>query len=186
MSLPLRLDGPRTAIRRGRSDDAAELLALRERNRAFLEPWDPRRADAFWTIGGQRSSLVEAARAWEEDRAYPFLVLDQSDGDRIIGQASLSNVVRGAWQNATLGYWIDEAVGGRGHATEAVRLLVGFAFGPLGLHRLMPAVIPRNARSSAVLRKAGFRLEGRAERYLLINGVWEDHDLYGLTAEEVG
>ena len=92
--------------------------------------------------------------------------------------------MRGAWQNATLGYWVDEGSGGRGHATRAVRLTLAFAFEHVGLHRVQPAVIPRNARSNRVVEKAGFRLEGRAARYLRIAGVWEDHDIYAMTAEE--
>lgn len=181
--LPERLDGETTSVRRPVLADAEPLLDLRRRNREFVGPWDPLRPEGFFTLEGQRMALLAMESAWVEDRAYGFVVLDAAD-DRIVGQASLSNLVRGAWQNATLGYWIDEASNGRGHATSAVRLLVDFAFGPLGLHRLMPAVIPRNARSARVLRKNGFRLEGRALRYLQINGVWEDHDLYAMTAEE--
>jgi [ribosomal protein S5]-alanine N-acetyltransferase len=93
-------------------------------------------------------------------------------------------VVRGPWQNATLGYWIDKHAGGRGHATRAVRLAVRFAFEHAGLHRVQPAIIPRNVRSVRVAEKVGFRLEGRALRYLKINGVWEDHDVYALTVED--
>jgi ribosomal-protein-alanine N-acetyltransferase len=181
--LPERVDGPTTSVRRPLLADAAELLDLRRRNRAFVGPWDPLRPESFFTLEGQRAALRAIDAAWRDDRAYGFVVVDPAD-ERIIGQASLSNVVRGAWQNATLGYWIDESSGGRGHASAAVRLLVGFAFGPAALHRLMPAVIPRNERSARVLRKNGFRLEGRALRYLQINGVWEDHDLYAMTAEE--
>jgi [ribosomal protein S5]-alanine N-acetyltransferase len=182
--LPERLDGGTTSVRRPVLRDAEELDELRRRNRDFVGPWDPLRPESFFTIDGQRAALSAMNAAWTEDRAYGFVVVDAGDDDRIVGQASLSNIVRGAWQNATLGYWIDEASNGRGHATTAVRLLIDFAFGPLALHRLMPAVIPRNERSARVLRKNGFRLEGRALRYLQINGAWEDHDLYAMTAEE--
>jgi ribosomal-protein-alanine N-acetyltransferase len=44
--------------------------------------------------------------------------------------------------------------------------------------------MPRNQRSIRVIEKIGMRYEGLSERYLLINGVWEDHLLYALTAEE--
>ena len=77
-----------------------------------------------------------------------------------------------------------EAVIGRGHATRAVRLILEFAFDHVGLHRVQPAIIPRNTRSVRVAAKVGFRLEGRALRYLKINGVWEDHDLYAATSED--
>ena len=71
-----------------------------------------------------------------------------------------------------------------GHATRAVRLALRFAFEHAGLHRVQPAIIPRNLRSVRVAEKAGFRLEGRALRYLKINGTWEDHDVYALTVED--
>ena len=100
------------------------------------------------------------------------------------GLVALANVVRGPWQNATLGYWIDRSVVGRGHASRAVRLVLAYAFEHVGLHRVQPAIIPRNAASQRVAAKVGFRLEGRALRYLKINGVWEDHDIYALTAED--
>lgn len=79
---------------------------------------------------------------------------------------------------------MDEGRGGRGYATAAVRQAVTFALGPAGLHRVQAAIIPRNARSVGVVRRLGFRLEGRALRYLKINGVWEDHDIYAVTGEE--
>ena len=59
-----------------------------------------------------------------------------------------------------------------------------FAFEHVGLHRVQPAIIPRNTASKRVAQKVGFRLEGRALRYLRINGVWEDHDIYAMTAED--
>jgi ribosomal-protein-alanine N-acetyltransferase len=92
--------------------------------------------------------------------------------------------VRGAWQNATLGYFVGEAWGGRGYASEAVRQAVEFAFNRIGLHRVQAAVMPRNVRSIRVVEKNGFRLEGMAERYLQIDGRWEDHLIYSITSDE--
>jgi len=53
-----------------------------------------------------------------------------------------------------------------------------------GLHRVQAGVMPRNVRSIRVIEKLGMRFEGLAERYLLINGVWEDHQLYAVTVDE--
>ena len=120
-------DGP-TAIRPSSPDDLTDLVALRVANRAHTGPWEPVRDASFYTAAGQRLELDLDARAWASGSAYPFSVLDAGDGDRLIGRVALANVVRGAWQNATLGYWIDGAVrrawprdaGGRPRA--AVRL----------------------------------------------------------------
>lgn len=97
---------------------------------------------------------------------------------------TLANIVRGAWQNCTIGYFVDEGRGGRGYATEAVRLAVRYAFEHATLHRVQAAVMPRNARSIRVVEKAGFRYEGTAARYLRINGTWEDHNIYAVTRED--
>jgi [ribosomal protein S5]-alanine N-acetyltransferase len=180
----LRLEEPPTAIRPTALEDADEQLELRVANREHTGPWDPRRDDSFYTIAGQRLELELDARAWSAGTAYAFAVLAMDEGDRLVGRVALANVVRGPWQNATLGYWVDERAGGRGHATRAVRLVLRYAFDEVGLHRVQPAVIPRNARSLRVVEKAGFRHEGRAQRYLKINGTWEDHEIYALTAED--
>ncbi|MEA2256372.1 MAG: hypothetical protein QOG35_2417 [Solirubrobacteraceae bacterium] len=180
----LRLEEPPTAIRPTSPEDAREQLALRRANRDHTGPWDPLRDESFYTEAGQRLELDLDQRAWSAGSAYAFAVLDLDDGGCLIGRVALANVVRGPWQNATLGYWIDQRVTGRGHATRAVRLALRFAFEHAGLHRVQPAIIPRNRRSVRVAEKAGFRLEGRALRYLRINGVWEDHDIYALTLED--
>jgi len=186
VSIPVRLEAERTAIRATVPGDAEAMLALRLRNAAFLAPFDPLRPRSFFTLAGQQASLAAEDRARREGRAYAFVVLDRTEDDAPIGRVNLFHIVRGPRQSAGMGYWLDEAHGGRGHATAAVRLACDFAFGTLGLHRVEPAVMPRNARSARVLAKAGFRREGRAVRYLEIAGVWEDHDLFGLTAEEHG
>jgi [ribosomal protein S5]-alanine N-acetyltransferase len=179
-----RLEDPPTAIRPTAPDDAAAQLALRLANREHTGPWDPVRDESFYTEAGQRLELDLDQRSWAAGSAYAFAVLDTDYDDRLIGRVALSNVVRGPWQNATLGYWIDKDALGKGHATRAVRLVLRFAFEHAGLHRVQPAIIPRNARSVRVAEKVGFRLEGRALRYLKINGTWEDHDVYALTAED--
>lgn len=185
MSPPrIRLDQGPTAIRPTSPADLDELVALRRANRAHTGPWEPSRDDAFYSPAGQRIELDLDAQAWAVGSAYPFSVLDAGDGDRLVGRVALANIVRGAWQNATLGYWIAHDASGRGHATRAVALALRFAFEHARLHRVQPAVIPRNIASIRVVERNGFRREGYAERYLQINGVWEDHTIFALTAEE--
>jgi len=180
----VRFDDAPTAIRPTDPADGRAQLALRVANRPHTGPWDPARDESFYTAAGQRLELDLDQRAWTAGSAFAFAVLDTSDDGRLIGRVALANVVRGPWQNATLGYWISADAGGRGHATRAVRLILRFAFEHAGLHRVQPAVIPRNERSIRVVERVGFRREGRAAKYLRINGVWEDHDIYALTAED--
>ena len=162
--------------------DAEALLALRVRSRSYLEPWEPSRDDSWLTAGAQLEDARRSAELWEQGRAYHFAILA---GGALVGRVALNEVVRGVFQNAYLGYFVDEAAAGRGYATEAVRLAVRFAFEHAGLHRVQAAVVPRNAASARVLEKAGFHEEGLARRYLLINGAWEDHRIFAITAEEL-
>jgi ribosomal-protein-alanine N-acetyltransferase len=185
MSVPRqRLDGEATAIRPtdvADLDEWAELVAV---NRTHTARWDPKRPDRFYTRHGQLDVLRRDRATWDADMGFAFVVLDRTAGDRMIGRIALSNVVRGAWRNATLGWWVAADACGRGHATSAARLVQRFAFEIAGLHRIQPAVVPRNTPSVRVAEKAGFRREGRALRYLEINGAWEDHDLYAMTLED--
>jgi ribosomal-protein-alanine N-acetyltransferase len=180
----IRLDGERTAIRPLGLSDVDEFTAVVAANRSHTEPWEPIHAEAHYTRAGQTETLRRDVEAWELGTGYAFSVLDREDGDAIIGRIALGNVVHGAWRNATLGYWTAAAVGGRGHATAAARLICEFAFRHAGLHRVQPAVIPRNVRSIRVVEKAGFRHEGRALRYLNIAGRWEDHEIFAMTLED--
>jgi ribosomal-protein-alanine N-acetyltransferase len=108
----------------------------------------------------------------------------RDDDSTIIGRVALGGVLRGAFQNAYLGYWIDVEHQGRGLMTETLRAATSFAFASAGLHRVQAAVMPRNAASQRVLEKAGYRREGIALRYLCIAGQWEDHLIFAMTAEE--
>jgi ribosomal-protein-alanine N-acetyltransferase len=119
---------------------------------------------------------------WAAGERYAFGVF-LPDGS-VVGRVALDNVVRGAWRNATIGYYVDRAHNGRGVATGAVTLACRFGFDNAGLHRIQAGVMPRNAASARVLEKVGFRREGLARRYLFIAGAWEDHDIYALTVED--
>lgn len=181
-----RLDGEVAAIRRLDTRDARAMLELRVRNRAFFKPYEPLRDDSFFTSHGQTAALADDLARWERGDSYAFAILDRAASDRLVGWISIANVVRGAWQNATIGYAVDQGANGRGLATDAVTLALRFAFGEAGLHRVQAAVLPANARSARVLEKNGFRREGLARRYLQIAGVWADHDLYAITREDFG
>lgn len=178
----MRLDSKRVYIRRLEMDDLQSLLDLRVRNRHFFKPFEPVTSDYHYTVEGQQEILDKLQNNWEDGSGYGFGIF-LSNEDRLIGRVNLSNVVRGAWESCTMGYFLDETWNGHGLTTEAVDLVIGFAFGPGELHRVQAAVMPRNVGSIRVLEKVGFRYDGFAEFYLKINGVWEDHNLYSITRE---
>lgn len=163
--------------------DADQMFDLRVRNRRFFAPFEPVATDADFT---RPAVLAAIERGIDEDRSgvsYSFGIFDRADG-QLAGRIRLTNVFRGVWQNANIGYYVDRQRNGRGLATEAVRLVCGFAFTQADLHRVQAGVMTDNVRSIRVLEKAGLRREGLALRYLLIDGAWRDHFIYAMTAEE--
>jgi ribosomal-protein-alanine N-acetyltransferase len=155
---------------------------LRDESRDFLAPWEPVWATDELTRAAFRRRLRRYGREIRNDLAYPFLLF-RSDGT-LLGGCTLSNVRRGVTQSAAIGYWIGKPFARQGFMFSALRTLLPFAFGPLGLHRVEAACVPENAASRNLLRKLGFREEGRALRYLQINGEWRDHVLFALLSDE--
>ncbi len=170
-------------LRAPQSGDFLPWAQLRERSRAYLTPWEPIWPSDDLTRAGFRRRLRRYAEDMLADRAYPFLIFRDQDG-ALVGGITLANVRRGIVQAGTVGYWIGEPFAGRGYMTAALRLLLPTLFGELNLHRVEAACIPGNAASVRVLEKCGFVREGLARRYLCINGVWQDHLLFGMLHED--
>ncbi|MET9921501.1 GNAT family protein [Streptomyces sp. NPDC006435] len=102
---------------------------------------------------------------------------------RIAGFININNIVTGAFRCGALGYGAFAHAAGRGLMGEGLDLVLRHAFGPLGLHRLEANIQPGNAASIALVRRAGFRLEGFSPDFLLIDGAWRDHERWAITAE---
>lgn len=162
-------------------EEAELLLGLRIKNRAFLTPFEPYRPESAYTLSGQRQQIAADQDGFAAGQRFAFGIYL---GQELVGRVALDNVVRGAWQNATIGYFVDQERNGHGIGTEAVRSAVDYGFKEADLHRMQAGVMPRNVASIRVLEKVGFRFEGVSVRYLQINGVWEDHNMYAITAEE--
>ncbi|MBD8465284.1 GNAT family N-acetyltransferase [Plantibacter sp. CFBP 8798] len=155
--------------------DSSELAAAYVRNRAHLAPWEPARSDEFFTEAAQAADLRSKVAATAAGSAYS---LGLFDGTTIVGRFNLSGIVRGPFQNAGLGYWVDAQYAGRGLATAVVQAIVRVARDDLGLHRVEASTLLHNHGSQRVLRKAGFEHIGMAPSYLRIAGTWQDHNLY--------
>lgn len=176
MNVLLPITTERTLIRVVEPADASRLLHYRLQNRDHLAPWEPLRDSSYYTLGHCAQTLVDSRDAVRFDRGYPFFVLDLA-GNEIIACLTYANVVRGAFQACHLGYSIASHRQGRGLMREALEASLRWAFGELGLHRVMANYMPRNQRSAGLLQRLGFEQEGYAKRYLQIAGVWEDHVL---------
>jgi ribosomal-protein-alanine N-acetyltransferase len=180
-----RLFGRRVMLRPLAAGDFAAWRDVRLRNEDWLVPWEPQRQASMPDPVRDRTAFearcVARDRERAADHAYPFGVfVDQ----QLAGEINLNNVTRGALQSATVGYWIDRERAGRGFIAEAVVVIMRFAFDQLHLHRLEICIVPRNTNSRRVVEKLRLRNEGIAERFLEINGTWEDHVRYAITVEE--
>ena len=164
-------------------EDAEAFLDLVLRNREHFRPYEPRRPASYFTLGGQRDQVAAAQRQAEAGERFEFGIWTRNGGT-LVGRISLGGISRGALQNAYLGYGIDIDHGGRGYATQAVKLATRVAFEDLGLHRVQAAVVPENVASARVLLKVGFREEGLARRYLFLDGQWKDHRMFALTVDD--
>jgi ribosomal-protein-alanine N-acetyltransferase len=165
----------RVRLRVLRRSDRDAFLALAHESRELHRPWTypPERADQFEEL---------YARSRRDD--FVCLVARLVDSDQIAGVFTVSQIFRGAFQSAYLGYYANARHARQGYMREALTQVVDHAFGPLALHRIEANIQPGNQPSIALARGAGFRLEGYSPRYLLIGGQWRDHERYALTAED--
>ena len=104
--------------------------------------------------------------------------------DALAGFIGISEIVRGSFQSAYLGYYAFVPLAGRGYMRAGLRLALGLAFQDHGLHRIEANIQPGNARSIALVRSLGFRYEGYSPRYLRLGGRWRDHERWALTVED--
>ena len=172
----------RPLVRVGLPGVAGGAAALRR----LADPWEPQRLAGQPDPSSDRDAFAVRCSARQRERqlgtGYGFGIF--VDGD-FCGEINLSAVQRGPVPEL-LRRLLDRREPGpaRGYVPEALVVLARFAFEELHLHRVQIAIIPRNAASRRVVEKLGIREEGVALRYLEINGVWEDHVRYAITAEE--
>ncbi|GJQ30484.1 MAG: GCN5 family N-acetyltransferase [Phycisphaerae bacterium] len=174
--------GERVFLRHPTGADRAAWVRLRDDSEAFLRPWEPTPPGIEEMLPSDVAfgRLMTTCDTRESQR---YVICLREDG-RIAGQISLNHIVRGPMQGATAGYWIGEAFSRQGYMREGLGLALRQAFEGLKLHRVEANIIPRNAASKALVKSLGFRFEGLAKRYLRINGAWEDHEHWAMTAED--
>ena len=175
-SLPL-LRTERTLLTILAPPEHALMLRYQLDNLAHLAPWEPARDAAFFTPDASRTRIEEAHAAALAGLAFHFAAFA---GERIVATCNLTNIVRGVFQACHLGYSVDRAAQGKGLMQEVAQAAIAFAFGELGLHRVMANHAPENQRSARLLARLGFAREGLARSYLKIDGRWQDMVLNSL------
>jgi [ribosomal protein S5]-alanine N-acetyltransferase len=166
---------PAVVLREIEYGDREAFLQMVHESRDLHRPWayPPERADQF-------DDLVARSR---RDDVVTVLACRAHDG-AITGVFTISQIVRGAFQSAFLGYYGSARFTRQGFMRAGMQQVLDLAFGPLALHRIEANIQPDNAPSLALARGAGFRLEGFSPRYLLIGGRWRDHERWAMTLED--
>jgi ribosomal-protein-alanine N-acetyltransferase len=159
-------------------DDVPELTVLALASREFLAPWSPVAPDRAFTAAGQAEMAADALARYDQGAMLPHVIVNGTD--EIVGRINLNGITRGAFQSASVGYWVGEAHIGKGVATQALREIVRIAFTDLGLHRVQGETLLHNVASQRVLEHVGFARVGMAPRFLRIAGAWQDHLIYQL------
>jgi len=166
--------GARIFLRPPSRSDRAEFIALNRASKRFHRglvspPTTPAQFAAF------------LARSNREDSVCLFICLVADDA--IVGAISLSQIFRGGFQNAYVGYYLGGKYASQGYMTEALQLTLKYAFEHLKLHRLEANIQPGNEASIALVKRAGFVREGYSRRYLKVCGRWRDHERWAIIAE---
>ena len=179
---PVRLVDREVTLRPLATSDHEAWRRARQRNAAWLVPWD-----ATVPPGGEarptsfKQLVRRLSRQARQGATYPFAI---EVGGRFAGQVTVNNIVRGSAQFASVGYWLDQAYAGRGVMPRAVAMVIDHCFFTAGLHRVEIAIRPENSNSLRVVEKLGLSEYGYAPRFLHIDGDWRDHRLYAVTVEE--
>jgi ribosomal-protein-alanine N-acetyltransferase len=157
----------RVRLRRPIHADGPQLIKSHIESRAHHSPW----VEPFTDEAGFDAWFLQKTTGPH----VSFLAIEEASGE-IAGVVNISEIVRGLFQSAYLGFYGVARYAGQGLMTEAVGLAIQFAFGELDLHRVEANIQPANARSIAVVKRLGFQLEGYSPRYLRIGGEWRDHE----------
>jgi len=152
---------------------AREFVAAAARSRALHVPWvhPP-------STRSQYEAFVDRAK----EKARVSFLITTAEG-QLAGVVNVSEIVRGAFCSAYLGYYAFAPNDGCGYMRAGLTKVIGLSFGKYRLHRLEANIQPGNARSIELVRSLGFRREGFSPKYLKIGGRWRDHERWAITTE---
>lgn len=160
------------------------VLDYYKKNLPFFEKWLPQRSEGYYTLENLRTVLKKETHAFKMGEGYRFHIFKKGAPDEIIGDMMFSNIIRGIFQNCSVGYKIAEQAAQKGYMTEALQAGVEYIFQHIDLHRIEANIIPRNTASIRLIQKLHFKKEGLSPKMLKINGVWEDHLRFSILRED--
>jgi RimJ/RimL family protein N-acetyltransferase len=169
------LQGPRVTLRRPREDDAAARFKLGR---------NPEIAEMFGVSRHENKPLTrEEATKWVQRLSKHPHAWAIEHGS-FIGEIRLDNVdLRDHRASMAIGI-LDAELLGNALGTEAIMLVLGYAFRTLQLHRVGVRVLAYNKRAIRAYEKCGFVVEGRERETAFVNGTWHDDIMMGLLAHE--
>ncbi|MCI9137318.1 MAG: GNAT family N-acetyltransferase [Lachnospiraceae bacterium] len=166
-------------------EEAPQVLQFYLDNQEIFERYEVDRMHNFYTEKFQRTVLQCEYNLAVKQKLFRFWVYEKGNIDRIIGTVSIYDIKRGYYQSCELGYKFDQRFWGKGYAKESVLKCLQIAFEELELHRVEAYVVRENEASRKLLKSMGFGLEGVKRQSVKLHGVWQDHELYALLAEEI-
>ncbi len=172
----LKLHGTKLYLRYPKIEDFAEFTALNIASKKFHR--------GLVNPPTDEKSFAEYLKRNESEANECLLICENTSG-KIAGAINLSQIFYGVFQNAYLGYYIGADFADKGLMSEAISLVLKFAFKNLKLHRVEANVQPQNLSSIAVLRKNIFTKEGFSRKYLKIGGRWRDHERWAIIADDL-
>ncbi len=176
--LQLPIVGRRLLLRTPKPSDAAAIAhALRDRRVSR-----PIHLPAHYSVRDARDFIRRSKEGLKDGSKYYLSIVLRGNGE-LVGGCGLDHVLIDH-RNAHVGYWIARPHWGKGYASEAASILIAAGFRDLGLHRIHTGAFPDNRRSIRVLRRLGFRTEGRARQDRLVDGRYRDLALFGLLRQQ--
>lgn len=177
------IQSDRVYLRHPQMSDWKAWSTLRRESRQFLIPWEPTWSQESLGKSSFRGRLRQYERDAKADIGHAFFIF-QRGSDQLVGSITLSNIRRGVAQTGTIGYWTGQKFGRHGYMYDGICTLLPVLFEQYGLRRIEAACLLDNIPSASLLRKVGFTHEGHARQYLRINGVWQDHFLFGILKDD--
>jgi RimJ/RimL family protein N-acetyltransferase len=161
-------------IREPKLEDEAAFLAAMRRSQSLHSPWvkSPQTPQEF----------SDYFQRYQQNNQKSFLVNDSLGN--IVGVFNVSEIVRGFFKNAYLGFYVVADYAGQGYMGSGLKLVLQKVFQEIDLHRLEANIQPENIRSTNLVKNNGFRKEGYSPHYLNINNEWRDHERWAITYED--
>ncbi|BBF44654.1 ribosomal-protein-S5p-alanine acetyltransferase [Lachnospiraceae bacterium KM106-2] len=159
---------------------ARSVLAFYQNNREYFEPWEPARPDSFYTVSYQSKVLNYEYKEMLEGRFLRFYIFHRQEPLKIIGSICFQNILKGPYQNCSIGYKIDHDYVRNHYGQEAVACAISAMFHEHHMHRIEAYISANNTASIKFINKLGFTKEGTALSFAKINDQWLDFEQYAL------